>query len=291
MGNVRRKRVIIWIAIAVIAVSAAFIAYDRIRAALHVIPTPHPTTTVLRDQWKNIKHPPGNTDVRFAVFGDIHKGYDVLEKIISEVEKDGKYEFMMCVGDTVNERTDEEMNRVVKSFLANLKKTPLCFIPGNHDVSTDDDTTRAFYEAYYGTTHYSFAVGNTLFVEMDNATDAVFPEEYEWLDNLLKSERDKHENLIVFMHKPPRYVNYRGQTVYPMGEGNYMKLMPLLKKYRATAIFCGHWHDYSAYDIDGVQTYMVQRVGGKYFVRAEYSYLEVNIHDGKAAVTVHEITP
>jgi len=255
--------------------------------------TPAPTAAriaSLRDAYLRIA-PTDKADLRFAVFGDVRDGRVIAEKIIAEVEKDGGYSFAVCDGDMASEPTENAYDAFVKAALSNWRKTPLVFVPGNHDVWKKGGDRNALYNKYFGATHYSFAVGKTLFVTIDNATKDVFQQEYQWTENLLKTERAKHDNLVVFMHFPPFDLR-SGVEWHAMDKEQGEKLFALLKEYKATAIFCSHIHAYEEWNKDGIPVY-VSGGGGADLAEdrpdAYFHYLEVVMHDGKFIVTVHRI--
>jgi Icc-related predicted phosphoesterase len=252
--------------------------------------TPTPTSPEqlarLKDQYLKIHPADGKTDTRFAMFADVHHGYGLVENIVAEIEKDGNYDFMTCAGDMVSKCRGADYDLFAKSILRNQRKTPQIFVPGNHDAGKVKD--RDLYNKFFGATHYKFSVGKNLFVSIDNATDEVFNDEYAWLESVLKAERDKYDNLIVFMHVPP--VDMRaGAEWHAMPQEDGDKLLGLLKQYHATAIFCGHIHAYEEWKKDGVPIYVSGGSGGRLADGGYHHYLEVLIHDGKVTVTIHRI--
>jgi len=253
--------------------------------------TPPPPTAKqlasLRDAYLNIP-PADNGDLRFAVWGDVRDGRETMEKIIDEVEKDGGYAFTVCSGDMVPDASESNYELFARCALLNWRKTPIVFVPGNHDVNGEDTARDSFYRKYFGATHYSFAVGKTLFVTIDNATEDVFSDQYQWTENLLKTERAKYENLIVFMHMPP-FDSRDVVKPHAMDREQGEKLFSLLKEYHTTAIFCGHIHAYEAWNREDIPVWVSGGGGAELMPGERYHYLEVAMHDGKLSVTVHLI--
>jgi predicted phosphodiesterase len=242
----------------------------------------------LRDQCLNIDPAPQKLETRFAVFGDVKEGSQVMEKIVAEVETDGNYDFAACTGDMVTGATESYYEVFSQCALLNLRKTPLIFIPGNHDVGSEAART-TLYEKHFGAPFYKFSIGKTLFVIIDNATSGAFDGQYKWLETTLKSERAKYDTLIVFMHMPP--LDLRGGLMWhAMPRENGDKLLALLKEYNTAAIFCGHIHAYEEWKENGIPTY-VTGGGGADLVdpNAKFHFLEVVIRDGKVSVTVHPV--
>jgi Icc-related predicted phosphoesterase len=144
------------------------------------------------------------------------------------------------------------------------------------------------YRKYFGATHYKFSIGKTLFVSMDNATDGVFEDEYKWVEGVLKAERDKYRDLIVFMHIPP-YDMRGGDQWHAMPAEKGRKLLALLKEYRTTAIFAGHIHGYEAWNKDDIPLWVSGGAGAELVEGGFYNYLEVTIRDGKLDVKMHQV--
>jgi Icc-related predicted phosphoesterase len=247
---------------------------------------PAPPANPLQSAYLRINPPLNKDETRFAVFGDVREGRKVMEKIVADIEKDGHYDFAACSGDMVSMASDSEYDVFKQAVLLNLKKTPLIFTPGNHDVQGEGDARGALYQKYFGAMRYKFAIGKTLFVSIDNATEEVFTEQYNWLESVLKAERAKYDTLIVFMHMPP-YDMRGGDQWHAMPPKQGEKLLSLLKQYRTTAVFCGHIHAYYAWDKDGVPIYVTGGAGAELVKGGQHHYLEVAVKDGKLNVTVH----
>jgi predicted phosphodiesterase len=227
-------------------------------------------------------------ETRFAVFGDVFDGDDVMEQIIEMVEKDSGYDFTICLGDMATHATEPDYESFSRRALLKYRKTPLIFVPGNHDMGEGAART-ALYQKHLGATHYSFALSKTLFVAIDNATSGAFDGQYKWLETTLKSERAKYDTLIVFMHMPP--LDLRGGLMWhAMPRENGDKLLALLKEYNTAAIFCGHIHAYEEWKENGIPTY-VTGGGGADLVdpNAKFHFLEVVIRDGEVSVTMHPL--
>jgi len=252
-----------------------------------------PDFAKVRNAYKGIAARPDAAETRFAVFGDIKDGPEIMEKIVQAVEKDGKYDFLMCVGDMVSGATDERYTAFCRALLRNVRETPFIFVPGNHDESEDstESNPAQLYEKYLGDTRYSFSVGKTLFVCLDNASGHL-PGQFPWLEKLLKDKRDKYDALIVFMHMPPvdTTMKYSG---YSMSQTNSEHLMRILKEYRATQVFCGHIHTRFEFNWQGVPIYITGGGGAGLSGghHPQFHYLEVAVRGEKIQVAVHPVEP
>jgi 3',5'-cyclic AMP phosphodiesterase CpdA len=225
-------------------------------------------------------------DVRFAVYGDVQGGYTTFDSIVNEIEKDGGIDFVMCAGDMVANPVEDEYETFCSRLVSHKPKTPCIFMAGNHDETKSED---ALFRIYFGDPYYSFAVGKTLFVALNNGEDAYLPEQYEWLEGLLKSERAKYDSLVLFMHKPPvvpASARAKGKLMKPE---DLDRLYAILKDYNPTAIFSGHIHMYSQMNWNGIPVYICGGGGGNLEMGAKHHWLEVTVRDGAVSVTMHPI--
>jgi Icc-related predicted phosphoesterase len=282
------RKILIW---SFIAILAAF-AGTYIAGCWTTAPPPPPARQAsLQDAYLQI-NPAHEGDLRFAVYGDVRHGRSVMEKIVGEIEKDGNYYFVACTGDMVPETSEGNYESFSKSVLLNWRKTPMIFVPGNHDVHDDNGARATLYRKFLGATHYSFAVGDTLFVTIDNADSDVYDSEYQWLEDTLKAQRAQYAHLMVFMHIPPFDLRTGDEHEHCMEPEKGDKLFALLKQYKTTALFCGHIHAYEEWNKDGMPVYVTGGGGADLSGSgpdAFNHYLEVVIHGGRVSVTVHRI--
>ena len=247
----------------------------------------------LRDAYKRIAPGTPGEPVRFAFIGDTRNNADVMEPIIAEIENDGGYAFIMCSGDMVDHCTERGFDYFCQEALEELKTTPYIFVPGNHDYHIGQPDEGALYRKYFGEPYYSFEIGDTLFVALDNATEFIGDEQYRWLEDVLQKRRAACKNLIALMHEPP--VDLRGGGAWhAMDEQDGRKLFDLLVRYKVTTIYCSHIHDYYEWNHEGVPIY-VSGGGGARQSRNRpptYHYLEVVVApDGKVDTTLRQVFP
>jgi 3',5'-cyclic AMP phosphodiesterase CpdA len=227
-------------------------------------------------------------DVRFAVFGDVQGGYATLNNIIDAIEQDGGFDFAMCAGDMVEHPTQHEYDAFCSSIVSRKHKTPYIFIPGNHDESRSDNV---LFRKYFGDPYYSFTVGKTLFVALNNGEETYLPQQLEWLEALLKQERAKFDSLILFMHRPPIAPANAWTKDKSMKPDERDKLLAVVKDYSPTAIFSGHVHEYAQMNWDGIPVYICGGGGGNMEPGAQHHWLEVTVQNGTANVKMHPVTP
>ena len=247
---------------------------------------------VLCNAFRNIEPDGEKGEVRFAVFGDVRCNAGVLENIIDEAERDGGYSFIICTGDMVRNPARPDYMFFCEETLEMWRKTPLLFLPGNHDVEGDSTHPAELYEEYFGERYYSFSVGKVLFVALDNSTDYMDAAQFDWLKNLLATERSGYDALVVFMHEPP--IDLRGGGAWhAMNKKQGAELLDMLKEYRATAIFCSHIHSYYEWDWNGIPIY-VSGGGGASQDKDRvpmYHFMGVSIKGENLETAVYEVLP
>ncbi len=248
-------------------------------------------SSLLRDAYKRIPSGQHDQQARFAFFGDTRNNAGIMEAIISEIENDGGYDFMMCSGDMVDHCTECGFEYFCQESMEELKDTPYIFIPGNHDYNVGQPDEGALYRRYFGEPYYSFDIGNTLFLALDNANKFIGEKQYQWMEDVLQKRRSDFTNLIVFMHGPP--VDLRGGGAWhAMDKQDGRKLFDLLVKYNVTTIYCSHIHDYYEWEYEGVPIYVSGGAGARQSRNRPptYHYLEVVVaKDGKIMTTLREV--
>lgn len=250
---------------------------------------PPPNFAVLKDAYKNIPAS-DRPEIRFAVYGDVEGGNTVAEDIVKEVEADGKYDFAICAGDEVHHHTADEFVEFDEGALRYWKKTPLLFVPGNHDTASNDQA-RTEFALNYGASHYSFTIGKNLFLVFDNASNDVFNEEFNWLkDQLEKADGVRYSSIRAFMHRPPvnmGILSIFGSHQLSAEKGD--KLMGLLARHHVTAVLCAHYHGYGYWHDDGIPVWATGGGGGLLAPGQHLHYLEVIVRNGKVSVIMHRL--
>lgn len=195
---------------------------------------------------------------RFIVIGDLTGGekpgyFNTAVARINDLAPD----FVMSVGDLIEGYTvdREEIDGMWSSFNERLSKmeAPFFRMAGNHDVSnsvmTEDWISR------YGKPYYSFQVGGSLFVVVNNkevgCSSGISTEQGKELKSMIESY-DQSLPIFVFSHD---YMWERENL-----EG-YKEFMPLLLR-RNTTYFCGHEHRYRYNVYKGQNHYMLAQMAG-----------------------------
>lgn len=228
----------------------------------------------------------------FAVVGD-PKNSPVFDDIVQSINQDKDISFVVMLGDLVMYPTVE----TYRSFLeqrANIH-APSLALPGNHDVAFN---IHYFYHTVFGRFYYSFVIGDSQFILLDNSNMVDMDEEQlAWLKTKLEAGQ-KYKNRFVFMHVPlwdPRGLNEFGvRFSHSMGDPDAARnLEDLFKKNKVTRLFEGHIHAY--YDLPDKTLYRIISGGGGAALsgtdpkHAFHHYLKVNISDNGNTISTQVI--
>jgi len=180
------------------------------------------------------------TSFSFIVFADNKNSITTFDNLIRRVNGENAL-FAVDVGDLVY---DGEMEKF-RFFLNQIEalKIPLLTVIGNHELR---DHGRANYYHIFGPFYYSFAVGNSYFIMLDDTDEkGLGAQQMNWLKGRLQ-DAQKYKYRFVFMHVP-LYDPRKG----PYAEGHSLKdlnsakaLNRLFDRYNVTMLFCSHIHAY-----------------------------------------------
>lgn len=211
----------------------------------------------------------------FAVFGDNHEGYQVLDRIISSINQDKDIVFAVNMGDAV----DRGQKASYQRYLARIKKSRVKIyqVMGNHDASFGG---YKYFHKYFGPNYCSFDYENAHFIVLDNSFKGTFnKKQYNWLiSDLIKNQG---KVIFVFFHKPV----FEPTEFYPdyaMAERDTSeKLMEVFKKYRVRYVVTGHIHGYGRALREGVVYIGSGGAGGKlhlpYFLGGFHHYVKITV--------------
>jgi hypothetical protein len=212
----------------------------------------------------SFKTPPaGPGAYRFVVYGDTRTRHDVHRRVVEALLRNGTPDFVLHTGDLVENGNDSSMWPVFFDIEKDLLRQT-AFFPslGNHERNS-----REYYDFFQVTTpYYSFDWGNGHFIVLNSdlgnaaistrAKDQFWAEQTAWLEEDLRKSQ-KADFRFVFAHHPPMTAVARRQ-----GENPQMTaLMPMFEKYRVTAGFFGHDHNYQHYLKNGIH-YVITGGGG-----------------------------
>lgn len=228
-------------------------------------------------------------DFSFAVVGD-PKNSPVFDNVVQRMNKDDQLLFVILGGDLVLYPTVE----TYRAFLEQRAElhAPSMALPGNHDVAFKN---HYFYHTIFGRFYYSFAIGNSQFILLDNSNEQrIGEEQFAWLEKQLTAGQ-VYKNRFVFMHVPlwdPRGTNEFGvRFSHSMGDTDEARrLEDLFRKNNVTVLFEGHIHAY--YDIQDEGLHQIISGGGGSALsgtdpkHAFYHYIKVTVSEDQVTTEV-----
>jgi predicted phosphodiesterase len=233
---------------------------------------------------------------RFAIIGDRTGSAfpQIYSRVWREVNLFGP-DFAVTIGDTIEggkDATVEQEWRQMDAVWRRYRKCPTYYVAGNHDIWSEKSKQVFEAEVKHPATH-SFVHGGALFVILDNSrTEELAPEQMQYLETAL----ERHKALqpkFVFFHKPFWIVNAR------VGNRNF-PLHQLVKRYGVDYVISGHGHQLVHLEMDGVRYLEIGSSGGTIQRGLQlgqgfkdgwfYHWMWVQVRDGKAEITVKEVT-
>jgi 3',5'-cyclic AMP phosphodiesterase CpdA len=205
--------------------------------------------------------PKADAPFEFVVYGDTRTRHDVHRRVVAAMLAHSSPDFAVQTGDLVQDGTDPAQWLTYFDIERDWLRT-LSFFPmvGNHERND-----RQFFDFFDSKPYYAFDWGGSHFMVIDSdiATASATPagraafwaEETHWLEGELKNSQDA-EMRFVFAHHVP----ISAYSLRPPQE-HMVALMPLLEKYKTTAAFFGHDHNYQHYLRNGVH-YVISGGGG-----------------------------
>jgi len=201
----------------------------------------------------------GGNNFSFAILGDSRSFPDNWAKVATAVT-DTKPQFVVFDGDMVtwgmrDYEWDEQFFSPAKDFFSSI---PFYGVMGNHE-GNDPLFPKIFPTP--GGKNWSQEIGSVLVIGIDGTmdweTDGV---QTKWLENLLANSKAK---FIFLNNHYPAYTSgghgwlKDGQPAEKTIRLGQEVIMPMLKKYNATAMFAGHDHIYERSEPDNGVTMVV----------------------------------
>jgi len=197
---------------------------------------------------------------RFAVLSDSHKGWGVFKPIMKEIATDG-CSFAVHCGDFVAQGKEDRYRFFFRELAEVKGKTPIYFVPGNHDVYDKSNTySLKNFHTYCGPDYYWFSWGNSAFVVLNDAQSTISDDQFRWLETTLRKLRGRFTHIFVFMHVPP--FDPRAGKSYCLPEPIGKRLMRLMERFKVDYVFSGHIHCYFREVINGVTYIVAPSTGG-----------------------------
>lgn len=169
-----------------------------------------------------------------------------IAELTTDIDESHKMQvlFTINVGDLAYDGDATKYRMTLE--ISDKVNVPMVTAIGNHDIRSNG---RAVYSKMFGPFYYSFAVGDTYYIVLDDANEKrVDPAQMKWL----KSELDKsvpYKHCLVLMHVPP----FKGKqnpnapmTKFLADRKNAEELKELAQKYHINFMVAGHIHTYDA---------------------------------------------
>jgi len=211
----------------------------------------------------SFKTPPaGEARFQFAVYGDTRTRHEVHRRVIAAILRDAQPDFILHTGDLVADGNDPALWPIFFDAERELLRNA-AFFPalGNHERDSNNYfdflNAKPYYSFDWGSAHFAVInsdIGNA--GETQGQRDAFWSEQTRWLEDDLRAAQ-KADFRFLIAHHPPMTAVRRRQGDNPQ----MTALEPLFEKYKLTAGFFGHDHNYQHYLKDGVH-YFITGGGG-----------------------------
>ncbi|HEY5526916.1 MAG TPA: metallophosphoesterase [Candidatus Anoxymicrobiaceae bacterium] len=223
-------------------------------------------------------------DFTFAMFGDNRGSTTVFPRLIDQVNADNVL-FAFDNGDLVDGASVGNYRLFLDQIAASKK--PFLVSGGNHD-----DSTGQLYTALFGPAYYDFAIGNSMFIVLDDSNGTIDSAQLGWLKaELVKGQSYKYR--FVVMHVPLYDPRFKGETTgHSLASLSFAQMLnALFDQQRVTLLMTSHIHGY--YDgVWGQTRYIMTGGAGAPLYGADpvhYFNHYVRVHVTDAGVTYEPI--
>ena len=228
----------------------------------------------------------------FAVCGDSRDDKDgIFPQILSAVD-DSDMEFLLHLGDMVNNDSPGEWDKY-REATARFRK-PLRVVIGNHELY-GGGRPGTFAERFgLPGTSWSFTHKDAHFAIVDNAKGTFPDNTLAWLDRDLAAHPKGTggiTTLIVAMHVPPRTDGiFPHGTVTGYGERS-ARLLAILKRHGVDAVLSGHEHMQYVEDWEGVLLLVSGGAGAPMMPFQTYGYYRIDVGNGRVRESFKPVRP
>ena len=224
----------------------------------------------------------GMTDddsINFYVFGDSQGYQGGIEQIVTAANLH-RPDFIFHCGD-LTPFGQENQYQAVKAVL-DQSLVPVYTTIGNHDIK---DGGGMLYEEYFGTSRYSFDIGQAHFTVFNTSSGDVSSQEFSWLEqDLSQTEADFR---FVFTHIPLFDPRTGGDHTF-INSTTSTQLMLLFEEYEVDVVFTGHIHMYNETVVNGVRYVITGGAGASLYADEDngriYHYMNVTLHEGNLTI-------
>lgn len=193
----------------------------------------------------------------FAIVGDLHIGdrnTSRLDRILSDAKAEGD-EFVILLGDTVDRGEEADFIAVNNSIVRGGFQGRFFPVVGNHDVF---ENGWEYFSQHFGSSRYSFVVGNSKFIVLDTADATVGEGQVEWLKTEMNSNTS--QNVFLASHYLPMIPDIRTYLKLS-NDREALRLMAWSDDAGVRAWLGAHYHSYVIGKIGSVD-YVVAGGGG-----------------------------
>ena len=198
----------------------------------------------------------------FVVYGDVRTRDDVHAQVIARLEKTDP-DFVIHTGDLVAEGADTALwPNFFKIEKAILSKAAFYPALGNHEKNDKQyyeflDARGPYYSFNWGNAHFSVLNSDIANAALGTAAqDSYWRDQVAWLEQDLIKNQKADFRFVVGHHPPFTSVSNR------QGDNPHISaLVPMMEKYKVTAMLNGHDHNYQRFEKKGVQ-YVTTGGGG-----------------------------
>ena len=197
----------------------------------------------------------------FVVLGDTRKRMRTATKIFAGAKEESPV-VIFHTGDIVRGGTASEYYDSLLPLLDQADPVPVLSVPGNHERGAWRDY--AAFKALHGDDQFTFELGNSLFVGINNSTQkGVTDAGMAYLEKALRGSTATHK--YVFYHIPPKFFEASFVTDRPRRgfKNNEHTSHQLFIKYGVTEVFMAHIHGYATALVDGVRYTLTAGGGAK----------------------------
>jgi serine/threonine-protein phosphatase CPPED1 len=216
----------------------------------------------------------GMTVRKVTKFEGMQPETEAFEAAIREANA-RKVEFVAVCGDLVNDARSERERAEFMRIAGGLEQAiPIYWLSGNHDAAFDTliptPESISHYRRHWGDDYFTFQHGDVSFIAL-NSTVLDHPEqvpgelaaEMRFLRlELERAQKRDAAQIILFTHHPLFLKSPDEPDGYfAVKRAQRMPVVELLQKYRASAVFAGHWHQNNYTEDAGMQMIATGPVG------------------------------
>ncbi len=188
----------------------------------------------------------------YLVFGDIQRGLDDFDEMITIMNEQNDAAFIIGVGDLTNNTQDDEFTKLISHY--QKLRLPVYVTPGNHDVFRGE-----LFQKHFGSATYSFDYRGVRFTSIDSAFAGLSG--YTWERYERWAEQQSGRLHVVYSHYP-------STDVSGIRAGHWSKrreafrFQAISSKFDVDLLMFGHIHSFDQYRIAGIDTVITGGSGG-----------------------------